>query len=72
MLCRKKAEGLTEKKAIHILLDCSNTLRINKPEELKEEEVLSPWAGRQNPHSLPRRLRFKKNCLPPSTPSRPK
>lgn len=33
MLLRKKAEGLTEKKAIHILLDCSNTLRMNKGEE---------------------------------------
>lgn len=36
MLCRKKGEGLTEKKAIHILLDCSNTLRMNKGEEGKE------------------------------------
>jgi hypothetical protein len=36
MLCRKKAEGLTEKKAIHILLDCSNTLRIAKAEEVRE------------------------------------
>jgi hypothetical protein len=30
MLCRKKGEGMAEKKAIHILLDCSNTLRLNR------------------------------------------
>lgn len=46
----RKSDPSKEKKAINILLDCSNTLRLNTLEgkQTKDIEVICPWINK--PH----------------------